>query len=37
MTETIKVMGIDLFTITIEANKQLLQDMYRHYLNPLEV
>ena len=30
-------MGIDDFTMKITANKELLQDMYRHYLNPFEI
>ena len=30
-------MGIDEFELKLTANKELIQDVYRHYLNPLEV
>lgn len=30
-------MGIDSFTIKLTADKELLQETYRHFLNPFEV
>ena len=30
-------MGIDEFTIKLTADKELLQETYRHFLNPFEV
>ena len=36
-SSTIKVMDIDWFEIRIEADKELLQETYRHFLNPLQV
>ncbi len=36
-SKTIKVLNIDNFTLTLTADKPLLGEIYRHYLNPFEV
>lgn len=33
----IRALGVDHFSITLTASKPLLEDVYRYYLNPLEV
>jgi len=33
----IRALGIDSFSLKITADKPLLEDVYKHFLNPLEV
>ena len=33
----IRVLGVDSFSLKMTADKQLLEDVYKHFLNPLEV
>jgi hypothetical protein len=36
-SKIIRVLGIDSFCLKITADKPLLEDIYKHFLNPLEV
>lgn len=33
----IRVLGVDSFSLKMTADKPLLEDVYKHFLNPLEV